>query len=189
MNHWKWIILIVMGWALSSCHYNNVEIDNPSSEPITVVFAGESYQVPPKSVTYVTIEPGMYPLQIEEGEGIAGVDTTVRVEAGGLINPTGAAYYIWTDLYGDKENREVQLKEDWVKVGKKQLFGDIFSIPPSQEYVEKKWDYGLEKPFPKDLLGWQFNFWGDKFILKSKLFREDQLLGAYQQAAGKPTPK
>ncbi len=181
-----YLLILLAGWMLVSCDQNNIEIDNPSTQAISLTLAGTSYTIPPGNTTSISLEPGTHNLQIPETDSIIGIDTTIRVEVGGIINPARAQYYIWTDLYGDQEGREVKLKEEWTKVGKKELFGDFFIVPPNQVYVEKKWDYGLSKSFPTDLIGWQLNIFGDKVILKSKLFRERQLIASYQQQVSEP---
>jgi len=100
-----------------------------------------------------------------------------------LNNLAGAQYYIWTDLYGDPSLKEQKLNQVWTEIGDQTFFGEFYPLETDKLYIEKRWDYGLSEAFPEDLLGWKLS--REKYLIKSKVFRTEDLVDAYNSLAKK----
>jgi hypothetical protein len=178
--------LLLAGLSLLGlgCSKGNVDLDNGGSQTLSVVIDQVSYVLPPRTGQLIELAPGPHTLEIRDSSGKTMDQTSFRIAEGGLINAARSPYIIWTDLYGDPALRATKLREEWIEIGKNSYFGEFERLDPEQYYVEKKWDYGLTEPFPDDLLGWEVT--RDKWIVKKKLFREPDMVAAYQSIAKKP---
>ena len=177
------ILLFTISSLLSGCNKGNVDLDNAGDQPLTVVIDNIPYFMPAGSYKSISLEKGDHSLEIKDESGNSLRDTTVNIAEGGLINVAATTYYIWTDLYGDPALKESKLREDWIKIGNQSFFGEFYPVGEDQIYVEKQWDYGLSEDFPEDLLGWKIS--SEKFLIKSKLYRADQLVEAYNSLSKK----
>ncbi len=169
------------------CDEGNIDMDNDGEETFVVTLDDISYNMSPGDYQNLKLPSGSHRIIIKDENGKILEETSFNVEKGGLINLARTDYYIWTDLYGDPALKEQHLKEDWLKIGNQTYFGEFIKVEPESIYKEKSWDYGLSEDFPSDLLGWQLT--KEKYILKSKIFRKDQLIAAYNALAKEsPTP-
>ena len=176
----KQIIFLVVGWfliAIPGCDQGNIDLDNSGDEPLTVIIDELQYDLAPGEYQRIKLEKGRHILTIVDKDGKTQEEETFRVVAGGLINVAKGNYLVWTDLYGDPNLRKEKLKEDWIDIGDQSFFGEFETLPTDEYYIEKKWDYGLSENFPDDLLGWEMGV--EKYIIKRKLFREEELVKAY----------
>ena len=181
-------------WFLSlsifffACENGNIDLDNGGDKPLNVTIDGVLYNLSPGGYQSIELEQGLHNLVIRDANNEGIKETRFTVIHGGLLNVAGTDYYIWTDLYGDPGLREGKLKEDWVQIGKKKFFGDFILLPSDEMYIEKRWDYGLSDDFPSDLLGWEPK--SEKYIIRSKLYRVDELVTAYEAMVKEapPTP-
>lgn len=170
------IIALFTASLLPSCNQGNVDLDNASDEALVAIIDNVPYQLAPRSYKRIELGKGSHSLKIQGEGGKIIADTVVRIIEGGLLNVGRAEYYIWTDLYGDPTLKESKLEEEWVNIGKQQFYGE-FSQLEKNLYVEKRWDFDLNQSFPDDLLGWKLA--SQKYLIKSKLFRKEQLISAY----------
>ena len=137
----------------------------------------------PHSYKSIALDRGPHTLIIKNEIGELVADTLIQVIEGGLINIARADYYIWTDLYGDPSLKEEKLDEDWTEIGDQTFFGEFYPLESNKLYIAKRWDYGLQEAFPEDLLGWKLA--RDKYLIKSKVFRSQDLVDAYNSLAKK----
>lgn len=177
------VLLVAITSLLSGCKKGNVDLDNGGDQPLTVIIDNIPYFMAAGAYKNITLETGEHTVEIRNEEGNTLKDTVISVSEGGLLNLAQAPYYIWTDLYGDPVLKETKLREDWIKIGNQNFFGEFYEIESNQLYVEKQWDYGLNEEFPEDLLGWKIS--SEKYLIKSKLYRADQLVEAYNSLAKK----
>jgi hypothetical protein len=172
----SWLLLLPALW-LGACEKGNVELDNSSDQTLRIAIDELRYSVGPNSFAKVELPTGPHRVTVRNEANEIIADTTIRIIEGGLINLAGGEYLIWTDLYGNPELRKTKLNEEWIDIGDQSYFGEFERVDPEQLYVEREWDYGLEEPFPKDLLGWEMT--QEKWVIKRKLFREADLVDAY----------
>jgi hypothetical protein len=168
------------------CQAGNVDLDNAGTEDLTVLIDGQPYEMKAGAYRSIHLERGKHELEIRSASGELKKETSFSVDIGGLINLGETRYYIWTDLYGENELRRTKLKEEWTQIGDKRLYGDFTVIESDQNWVERRWDYGLNEEFPEDLLGWKPT--NEKYIIKSKLFRQEDLLKTYQNRVESSKP-
>lgn len=161
----------------------NVDLDNSGDEVLEVVVDGQKYVMPKNSYRKIQLEKGMHTLIMKDAEGKVLEETRFMVSNGGLLNLSKSNYFIWKDLYGDASVREEKLSEEWIKIDKEEFFGDFTTLPTETIYTEKRWDYGLSEDFPSDLLGWEIDLRKNRYIIKSKLFRQNDLIQAYKSIA------
>lgn len=167
-----WLFLL-----LTACQQGNVDMDNNGDDLLIVTLDELSYRMTPHTFQRIQLDKGMHTLTIKDEAGRVIVRDTFQVIEGGLINLAKTPYLIWVDLYGDPALRKTVLQEDWIEIGNQSFFGQFEPLETEQTYVEQRWDYGLGEPFPEDLLGWEIT--REKWIIKRKLFREDELIDAY----------
>ncbi|GAB4415050.1 MAG: hypothetical protein OHK0039_23390 [Bacteroidia bacterium] len=159
-------------------------MDNNGDQPLIVTIDELTYRMQPHAYQRIELEAGTHVLTIKEEAGRV-IDTdTFQVIEGGLLNLAKTNYLIWVDLYGDPELRKTILQEDWIEIGNQSYFGQFEPVDVGAYYVESKWDYGLDEDFPEDLLGWEIS--REKWIIKRKLFREDELVNAYNSLVKQP---
>ena len=178
-----YVTLISLSALLNTCGGGNIDLDNSGDTPYEVVIGNESYIMAPHSYKSIALESGPHTLIIKNEIGDVVADTLIQVIEGGLINIARADYYIWTDLYGDPSLKEDKLDEDWTEIGDQTFFGEFYPLESNKLYIEKRWDYGLQEAFPEDLLGWKLA--RDKYLIKSKVFRSQDLVDAYNSLAKK----
>ncbi|MDX1908163.1 MAG: hypothetical protein SF053_14095 [Bacteroidia bacterium] len=179
-----WGLVVLAAW-MSGCSSPNVYMDNDSNQTVVVAVDELSFKMPPRSFHELKLDAGRHQLIVKDSANKVLDETTFTVIEGGLLNIGKSDYYIWTDLYGDAALDSLKLKEDFLEIGEVSLFGDFQKVDPSLYYVEKTWDYGLGEEFPEDLLGW--NISKDRWIIKRKIFRAQDLIKAYYQLS-KTTP-
>ena len=176
----KQVIYLIFGWimiAIPGCDQGNIDLDNSGDVPLFVTIDELEYKLAPGQYQQIKLEKGRHVIIIKDKEGKTLDEETFRVVTGGIINVAKANYLIWTDLYGDPKLRKQKLKEDWLDIGDQSFFGEFEQLPTDVFYIEKEWDYGLGEDFPDDLLGWEMG--KEKYIIKRKLFRESELIKAY----------
>lgn len=166
------LILITLG-----CNQGNIDLDNAGENKLEVVIDELTIEMEAGQFQRMKLDKGRHTLTIKDAEGKVLEETTFRVVEGGLLNIAKSNYLIWTDLYGDPVLRESKLNEDWIEIGDQSFKGEFEKLDPGEIYVEKKWDYGLGEEFPDDLLGWEMG--KEKYIIKRKLFREKDMVEAY----------
>ena len=135
--------------------------------------------MPPGDYKNIELAKGTHQIVIKNQEGKELEGETFEVREGGLLNVAKGKYIIWTDLYGDPELRKTQLNEDWIYINDESYYGEFLQLPSDQIYMEKDWHFGLNEDFPDDLLGWEIS--QEKWIKRKKLFREQQLVEAYNK--------
>jgi hypothetical protein len=173
-----WLLtLFITPWL--GCNQGNVEMDNAGEVPLKVTIDKLPYQVPAQSTKQIQLEEGMHEVLVQNLQGDLLRDTTFKVRQGGLLNVGQTIYYIWADLYGDPSLRQQHLQEKWINIGNESFYGEFEKVSASQLYVERRWDYDLEEGFPDDLYGWKMT--QEKWIVKRKLFRRQQLIEAYKK--------
>ena len=177
------VTLLSLSSLLSTCGGGNVDIDNSGEIPLEVIIGNETHHMPPNTIKSIDLERGNYSIVVRDTEGQILSDTLFQVMEGGLINLAQGEYYIWTDLYGDPALKEDKLDEDWTEIGDQTFFGEFYPLESSKLYIEKRWDYGLQENFPEDLLGWKLA--QEKYLIKSKVFRSEDLVNAYTNLAKK----
>lgn len=175
--HPVWLSLILAFFLLTACQEGNVDMDNNGDELLIVNLDELSYRMPPHTFQRIKLDKGLHILSIKDEAGRVLERDTFQVIEGGLINLAKTNYLIWVDLYGDPALRKTVLQEDWIDIGNQSFFGQFEPLESEATYIEQKWDYGLGEPFPEDLLGWEIT--REKWIIKRKLFREDELIEAY----------
>ncbi len=178
-----YLSLISLSTLFSTCGTGNVDLDNAGGQPYEVIVGNQSYMMAPHEYKSITLEKGTHTLVIKNELGEVVSDTLIQVIEGGLINTARANYYIWTDLYGDPSLKEEKLDEDWTEIEDQTFFGEFYPLESDKLYIEKRWDYGLQEAFPEDLLGWKLA--RDKYLIKSKVFRSQDLVEAYTALAKK----
>lgn len=185
MKHLIFPLLLLLLTA-SACTQANIDLDNAGDQALSITVDEITYPLKAGAYQKLQLEPGPHRVIVKDSNGKTLEEETFNVKEGGLLNVAREEYYIWTDLYGDPSMKEEHLKEDWLKIGNQSYFGEFTVVEPENIYIEKRWDYDLDEDFPNDLLGWQFT--EDKYIIKSKLFREQQLIEAYNKLAQPATP-
>ncbi|RMG23237.1 MAG: hypothetical protein D6730_14875 [Bacteroidetes bacterium] len=175
------LLISILGLMMSACQKGNVEMDNAGDQTLEVTVDELTYTMKPGDYQKLELKPGTHRIIIKDEDGKTIEEATFQVKEGGLLNLARKDYYIWTDLYGDPSLKAEKLKEDWHKIGDKSYYGEFTRIEPENIYVEKTWDYGLEEDFPTDLIGLQLT--REKYMIKSKLFREKDLIEAYNALA------
>ncbi|MDX2249836.1 MAG: hypothetical protein SF052_23835 [Bacteroidia bacterium] len=175
-------VLLLVGLSMMGflgCNQGNIDMDNAGDEALEVSIDELSYDMAPGQYQRIKLEKGRHLLKIkrktEDGEKI--VEADFRVVEGGLLNLAKTNYLVWTDLYGDPMLRESKLEEEWIEIDGHDYRGEFEKLDTAQFYIEKKWDYGLGEDFPDDLLGWEMG--KEKYIIKRKLFRQEELIQAY----------
>jgi hypothetical protein len=179
MKRSLWLFFPLAWFLLLGCNQGNIEMDNAGEANLRVVIDELAYQMPAGSHQRIELEPGLHTLSIQGEEGKILDETTFSVVQGGLLNLAKSTYYIWVDLYGEASLRDEVLDEKWIEIGNESFFGEFMKIPPEKLYAEKKWDFGLDEGFPDDLYGWKIT--QEKWIIRSKLFREEGLIQAYKE--------
>ncbi|MEM6631603.1 MAG: hypothetical protein AAF694_18120 [Bacteroidota bacterium] len=177
------VTLFSLSSLLSTCGGGNVDLDNSGGVPLEVIIGNETHLMGPNSYKSISLEQGAYDIIVRDQEGTILADTAFQVMEGGLINLAQGQYYIWTDLYGDPALKEKKLDEDWTEIGDQTFYGEFYPLETNKLYVEKRWDYGLQENFPEDLLGWKLA--QEKYLIKSKVFRSEDLVDAYNNLAKK----
>ncbi len=180
------LIFFSISSSFLSCDSGNVDLDNAGTDPLVVMIDNVVYNMPPESYKRISLSKGAHSILIKNAAGEVIQDTSFAVLEGGLINLTGAEYYIWTDLYGDPQLKEEKLDQDWKTIGDKDYYGEFYEVE-RDIYVEKRWDFGLGEKFPEDLLGW--NLTTEKYLIKSKIFRTHDLVSAFQTLAKKKSAR
>ena len=174
------LCLTLLATSLFSCTTGNVDIDNGSTERLTITIDyTDTHSMEPGSYKMVDLPSGVHHILVEDADGNARIDKKITVKEGGLLNVGGSEYYIWTDLYGNPGLKPDKLEEKWVDIGGKSFYGEFYRLDNQDLYTEKRWDFGLNQSFPDDLLGWQWQMSKEKYLIRSKLFRDDQLITAY----------
>lgn len=184
MKTFTYILYFLCCAVFFACNDGNIDLDNDSDETFQVTIDALTHNVGPRQHIKLKLEPGPHRITIKNDDDKVTDEETFTVVEGGLINLAKTQYYVWTDLYGDTSLKEEQLKEDWLKIDGKSYFGEFSVVEPESIYLEKHWDYDLDEPFPGDLLGWQFT--EEKYIIKKKIFRKQQLIDAYNFLAQDP---
>ena len=174
------LCITIFASSLFSCSTGNVDLDNGSTESLTVVVDHtDTHVMNPGTYKQIHLPKGMHHILVNDADGNLRAERRINVEEGGLLNVGGAEYYIWTDLYGNPGLKQAKLEEKWVDIGGKSFYGEFYRLDNSDLYTEKRWDFGLSQSFPEDLLGWQWQMSKEKYLIRSKLFRDDQLISAY----------
>jgi hypothetical protein len=178
MKRSLWLLFPFAWLLLLGCDQGNIEMDNAGEEDLRVVIDELAYSMPAGSFQRIDLESGLHTLTIKGEDGKILDEQTFSVVEGGLLNLAKSTYYIWVDLYGEASLRDEVLSETWIEIGNESFFGEFERVPAEKLYVERKWDFGLEEPFPDDLYGWKIT--QDKWIIRRKLFREQELIQAYK---------
>ncbi|MEZ4775392.1 MAG: hypothetical protein R3D00_19565 [Bacteroidia bacterium] len=174
----RFSVLLLVGVCMTlGCNRGNIDMDNAGKEPIEVTIDAISYTMAPGQYQRIRLEKGRHLLKIKRKDATEAEETDFRVVEGGLLNLANSNYLIWTDLYGDPMLRESKLEEEWIEIDGHDYRGEFEKLDPTVYYIEKKWDYGLGEDFPDDLLGWEMG--NEKYIIKRKLFRQEELIQAY----------
>jgi len=171
------VILFSISSSFMSCESGNIDLDNAGDEPLEVIIDNVVYRMPSQTYKRISLDKGAHSITVKNSSGEVQIDSTFNVSEGGLLNVAKADYYIWTDLYGDPSLRDEKLDQDWKTIGDRDYYGEFYPVE-NNIYVEKRWDFGLNESFPENLLGW--NLSNEKYLIKSKIFRTDDLVSTFQ---------
>jgi hypothetical protein len=179
-------LLITVALLLSACGpEGNVYIDNGGDEPLTVMLDQDRYDLQPGQRTLIKVEPGQHQIRVAGEDGKFTRDTTVQIENGGLINPAGAEYLAWKEVFAP--NSTLELRKKLLKPKKLRIDNFVYEIeyyalPKEQLYTERFWSYGLDETFPKTVRGWEFDA-DEQYKFKSLLVRKSDFAKVYMEAA------
>ncbi len=172
------ILLILACWALFSCEEKNVVLDNSGEESLQVSVNSITFTLPGKTYHRMTLEPGLHSLVIRDEEGKTLEESKFQLKEAGLINAAKGEYLIWTEWFGDQSKKETTLKQEWVKFGDLEIFGEFDQIAAEEVFVEQRWDFSIDEELPESVRGWEL---GEKrWVVKKKLFRLEDALKYYQ---------
>lgn len=168
---------LLAAFLLSSCTSRvEVQLDNPTETPLTVILNEEEYVLDPMTVQTVEAVKGENTLAASrDGEPV--FDGTVEVTGEGLLNPIGAIYVQWNDLYlQDLSEAERYMDNldvsDEVEVNG-MIYEDVDFDLYDATFIEKTWDYGLDEGWPDEVSV------SGGFAIKGKLYRIPDLEDAF----------
>lgn len=159
------------------CQNGNVILDNAGKDSIALTVDDKNYFVEAGGRQKIKLSPGVHSLKIRGKDAATVEEVSFTVDGGGVLNLALQDYYIWTDLYGDPKLKALHLNQADFVIDKKKYYGQFARLKPDNRYIEKIWDYDLDENFPNDIIGYEFT--EEKYIIKSKIFREDELIEAY----------
>ena len=159
------------------CQNGNVILDNAAGTSIALTVDDEKYFVEAGGRQKIQLDPGVHLLKIRGKDAEALEEVSFTVDEGGVLNLALSDYYIWTDLYGDPKLKALHLNQTDFVIDKKKYYGQFVRLKSDDRYIEKIWDYNLDENFPSDIIGYEFT--EEKYIIKSKIFREKELIEAY----------
>jgi hypothetical protein len=163
----------------------NVYIDNGGEETLTVVLDQSRYDLQPGQRSLIEVEPGPHQIRVAGQDGKFTRDTTVQIVEGGLINPAGAEFLVWKEVFAPNSTLELRkqlLKPEKLKIDNFVYEIEFTSLPSDQLYIEKSWDFGLNESFPKTVQGWEFKA-EEQYKFKTLLVRKSDFAKVYMEAA------
>lgn len=158
------------------CSNGNVKLDNPSGEKVKFTIDGEVHELEGKSTTGISLSGGKHKVSVGDIK-----DFEFNVKEGGVLHNGSSDYLTWKILYGDAEFRKSELDEDTLELDSMLFFGDLQVHPRELLYIEGKWDYNVDAPLPesKEL------YVNKDFLIKSKIFREEDFVETYKKLSKK----
>lgn len=168
-----WLILSI---ALTACG-SEVVLDNSSDEQRTVFLDKESWVLAPGAWEVIHVSPGDFQVKITADSGVVASRRETITETGGIINAGTGEYVLWKEMYGDTALRKKVLHEEWREIDSVQYYADIVIYHLPNLYIEKKWDFDLDEPFPTDIMLQT----DEDYTLKTKIFRMNDFLIEYQK--------
>lgn len=174
--------LAILTGALLSCEPDgNLLIDNSGEEACQVVVDAVAYNMPAGSNIRTTLEPGIHTYTIKNAEGKVRDEGSFTLTEAGMINAAGEKYLIWAEWYGDMSMKETTLKQEWIKVGDIEIFGEFERISGEDTYLEKRWDQDIDEDLPESVMAWELT--DKRWVIKRKIFRLQEALIHYQSVS------
>lgn len=177
-NHRKITILaILVAMSLYACDlFDNGKkyyVDNPTNAPLKVILDGNiTMDLAPHEYRRVKIEPGNHEIAVGYGRPVSFTIKENQPGKGGLINPLGAKYVLWTTSYAaDKGPDHIPTRV--ISWNGKDIKGP-FQVD-SSIYIVNSWWYDVETPFPKSVT--VSDHVSSAWV--SKLFRADDFTREY----------
>lgn len=174
MKTYKIIITLIALVLSGACTHNGgYLIDNPGEYPIEVAIdQGETFILQPGENKRVDLEKGAHTLRVNDQQAQTfHVRDSISSYKGGVLNPTGATYVMWTEEYAAKGEAHLPEKRIYVDgfwfEGPFETFNELF--------IPRIWEYDLNTDFPETVL-LKNNI---DAIWKRKLFRKKDFIEAF----------
>jgi hypothetical protein len=141
--------------ACSSFFKIKIIVDNPSKDVIVLSFDGVNHEIPSKSFINLEFVKGEH-LVTAQINGEEMFSETISITGEGLLNPTLETYIVHKELYlleqqkyEDYASKALNRKDHEI-AGKTYQDAD-FLIFEKQAFIEKNWDFGVDKELPEEI--------------------------------------
>jgi hypothetical protein len=174
----KAILAISLATLLYACDIfdtgKKYYIDNPSNKPLKVLLDGNiTIELAPLEYKRIKIAPGNHQVVVDNGNAQSFTINEKDSQKGGMINPLGVQYVLWTEVYSDDARNF--LPTQVISWNGEQVKGPF--VADSATYIPNKWNYDVITPFPATIkvtervdAAWQ-----------TKLFRAADFTREYQK--------
>lgn len=147
------LLAILLAASLCACDVfdtgKKYYIDNPTNEPLKVVLDGNiKLELAPHEYRRVKIKPGNHEVAVGNGMPMPFTIKDNQPGKGGLINPLGAKYVLWTQSYAADKGPDNIPKRVIIWNGN-EIKGP-FQVD-SSTYIINSWWYDVVTPFPKSV--------------------------------------
>lgn len=176
-------ILMVLACLLPACRERAlVGIDNPTDERIRIQLDGESTEILPQQLIWSELTLGEHTLVVQDSNRNERLNKKFILTGPGLVRTSPAGYVLCRKVYaGDnlaKEKIGAQLPDNEVVIHGQRFEGPYDLVKDDNIFLEKSWDYYPTENFPARLAAPHT----DTFMIRTKLFREDDFLGEYDRS-------
>ncbi|QNK64501.1 hypothetical protein H7F33_08490 [Pedobacter sp. PAMC26386] len=175
------VLVLLLVTLLSSCDLfdtgKKFYIDNPSGKPLKVVLDGNTtINLSPLEYKKIKITSGSHQIVVDNGNAESFTIDEKESQKGGLINPLGIKYVLWTAVYSaDAKN---YLPTQVISWNGKEIKGPFLVY--NAIYIPDAWMYDVTTPFPENV-SVNNNTNNVSSVWRTKLFRADDFTREYEQ--------
>lgn len=179
-NYRKIIILaMLVAVSLYACDLfdtgKKYYVDNPTNAALKVVLDGNiTMELAPHEYRRVKIKPGSHEISVGAGTPVSFTIKDNQPGKGGLINPLGAKYVLWTQSYAADRGASY-IPTQVISWNGQEIKGPF--VVDSAIYIVNSWWYDVETPFPKAVS--VSDNTSEAWV--SKLFRADDFTREYRK--------